>query len=69
MRVYLNKKGVDIFQGATLGDVLLAYSKRSFKLVKSGYLAVYDRFGFVTEPDGPASDGQQFFLRVAEKKL
>jgi hypothetical protein len=67
MKVYMNKKEIDIFQGATLWDVLLAYSKHSFKMATNGYLAVYDRFGFLTELDGPAMESQHFFLKVAPK--
>jgi hypothetical protein len=69
MRVYINRKVVDIFQGATLGDVVLAYSKRCFKMVMSGYLDVYDRFGYLTSVDGAVSDGQHFTLKVAKKKF
>jgi hypothetical protein len=68
MRVYINRKGIDIFTGATLRDVLLSYSKHCYKLVQNGYLAVYDRFGFITGTDGPVLDEQHFFLKVAEKK-
>jgi hypothetical protein len=64
MKVYLNGKEIIIFKGATLGDVVLASSKQSYKMLKSGYLGIYDRYGFLTESDGPAVEGQQFFLKI-----
>jgi hypothetical protein len=65
MVVYLNGKEVPIFRGATILDVVRAYSLISSKRLGSGYLAVYDRFGYRTEPDGPAMEGGHYFLRVA----
>ena len=65
MRVFINNTEVNIFYGATLKETIMAYSKTSYKKLKSGYLAVYDRFGFRTEMDGPVFEGQQFFLKVA----
>jgi len=65
MLIYLNGKQVSIFRGATIQDVVRAYSLTSSKRLGSGYLAVYDRFGHRTEPDGPAVEGGHYFLRVA----
>ena len=47
--------------------VVRAYSLTSSKRLLSGYLAVYDRFGYKTEPDGPAVEGGHYFLRVAAR--
>jgi hypothetical protein len=66
MKVTLNKNIIIIFKGATISDMVLAYSERSFKMLKSGKLCVYDRFGNLTEPDGPVYEGQLFFLKRAE---
>jgi hypothetical protein len=66
MKVTLNKSIITIFKGATISDMVLAYSERSFKMLKSGKLCVYDRFGNLTEPDGPVYEGQLFFLKRAE---
>ena len=66
MKVILNKNEINIFKGATISDIVLAYSKRSFKMMKEGKLCVYDRFGNLTEADGPAYEGQVFFLKRAE---
>jgi len=66
MKVYLNKTEIIIFKGARIGDMVLAYSERSHKMLKSGKLCVYDRFGNLTETDGPVYDGQVFFLKRAE---
>jgi hypothetical protein len=66
MKVTLNKNIITIFKGATISDMVLAYSERSFKMLKNGKLCVYDRFGNLTEPDGPVYEGQLFFLKRAE---
>lgn len=68
MNVFLNNKEITIFKGAVIKDIVLAYSKISFKRLKSGYLSVYDRFGFLTEPDGAVLDGQHFYLRITSKQ-
>ncbi len=66
MKVTLNKNEVVIFKGATVGDMVLAYSERSYKMLKNNKLCVYDRFGNLTEMDGPIYDGQVFFLKRVE---
>jgi hypothetical protein len=63
MKVTLNKSEIIIFKGAKISDLVLAYSERSYKMMKSGKLCVYDRFGNLTAFDGPVYDGQVFFLR------
>jgi len=68
MIVCINDKEITIFKGARLADAVLSYSKHSYKMVKSGYLAIFDRFGFLTEADGPALEGQHFFLKVIRKQ-
>jgi hypothetical protein len=66
MKVYLNKTEISIFKGARISELVLAYSQRSYKMLKSGKLCVYDRFGNLTETDGPVYEGQVFFLKRAE---
>lgn len=66
MKVFINKTEVIIFKGATLGEAVLAFSKQSYQLLKMGRLAVFDRFGNLTEPDGPVSEGQEFVIRPLE---
>ena len=68
MNVFVNDKRVDVFIGATLLDAARAYSLASSKRLASGYLALYDRFGYPTEPDGPAVEGGHYFLRVAGQR-
>jgi hypothetical protein len=67
VNVFLNDTEITIFKGAVIKDIVLAYSKTSYKRLKSGYLSVYDRFGFQTEPDGPVMEGQHFYLRITSK--
>ncbi|MFZ4546251.1 MAG: hypothetical protein ACOYN4_02385 [Bacteroidales bacterium] len=66
MIVTLNKHEISIFKGATISDLVLAYSERSHKMFLAGKLCVFDRFGNQTEPDGPVYNGQLFYLKRAE---
>ena len=66
MKVTLNNNEITIFKGATISEMVLAYSLRSHKMLQHGKLCVYDRFGNLTEPDGPVYDGQLFYLKRAE---
>ncbi len=66
MKVTLNNNEIIIFKGATISEMVLAYSLRSHKMLKNGKLCVYDRFGNLTEPDGPVYEGQLFYLKRAE---
>ena len=63
MKVYINQKEIAIFAGACILDALLAYSKDTWKQVSNGELSVYDRFGNLTDPDGPIQEGQQFTIK------
>ncbi len=67
MRITINKKELTIFKGAKLLDAVRAYSRMSAKKLESGYLALFDRYGFRTESDGPAREGGHYYLRVAGK--
>jgi len=66
MKVTLNKSEITIFKGAKISDLVLAYSERSYKMLVAGKLSVYDRFGNLTEIDGPVYEGQVFVLKRAE---
>ena len=66
MKVTLNKSEITIFKGAKISDLVLAYSERSYKMLVAGKLSVYDRFGNLTEIDGPVYEGQVFILKRAE---
>jgi len=65
MKVFINKTEVILFKGATLGDAVLAYSKQSYELLKTGKIVIIDRFGNRTEPDGPVDEGQKFVIKPA----
>jgi hypothetical protein len=67
MKVFLNNKELIVFKGATLGELVLFYSKTSFKKLKTGYLGIFDRFGYLTEPGGPAFEGGRYYLRIIKK--
>jgi hypothetical protein len=68
MKVFINNKEMVIFRGACIGDVLLMYSKRSLDMVRRGYFGVFDRFGNLTELDGPLTEGQRFTIKRLNQK-
>jgi len=63
MIVHINKRELVVFQGARLGDVVRIYSRRSLHMVMNGHYAVFDRFGNLTELDGPVRQGQIFTIK------
>ncbi len=63
MKVYINKKEIRIFQGARIRDAVLSCSPRLLKMVLAGRLTVHDRFGNLTELDGPLIEGQRLILK------
>jgi len=66
MKIIINKHEIELFKGATINDLVLKYSVRSYKMFIKNKLCIYDRFGNKTEPDGPVYDGQIFFLKRVE---
>ncbi|NVO19013.1 MAG: hypothetical protein HXX13_04900 [Bacteroidetes bacterium] len=62
MKVYINEQEIVIFAGACIKDAVIAYSVESWKRLKSTKMVVLDRFGNMTDPDGPMMDGQKFTL-------
>jgi hypothetical protein len=52
MKVYVNQKEVQVFDGATIKDAVLAYDKKAHEFLLNGKLAVHDRFGNLMENDG-----------------
>jgi hypothetical protein len=67
MKVYINEKEISVFTGARIQDAVLAYSPRSHRMVTVGILSVFDRFGNLTEPDGPLIEGQRFTLKITNQ--
>ncbi|MCK9220541.1 MAG: hypothetical protein PHF97_06210 [Bacteroidales bacterium] len=63
MKVRINRHAMEIFDGATVGDAILAHSQWSFRKMMEEKLIPYDRFGNVTEPGGAISEGQIIFLK------
>jgi len=63
MKVYINQEEIAIFAGARIQDAILACSADLWKQVSHGELSVFDRFGNLTDPDGPILDGQHFTLK------
>jgi hypothetical protein len=62
VKVFINNHQVIIFKGARIGDAVLALSKEAYRALQEGKLQVIDCFGNTTEPDGMASENQEFFL-------
>lgn len=63
MKVFVNGHEVRIFEGARIMDAIRAYSPRSSRQVEKGILIIFDKFGNLTEPDGPVNDGQLLTLK------
>jgi hypothetical protein len=63
MIVYINNTEINIFKGARIRDAILAYSLHTLKMVQTGKLSIFDRFGNLTEPDGPLIEGQRLTLK------
>ncbi|MEI6747562.1 MAG: hypothetical protein ACOYMF_10000 [Bacteroidales bacterium] len=58
MNVYINQKEIQIFDGATVRDAVLAYDKKAHEFLLKGKLAVHDRFGNLLENDGELTPNQ-----------
>lgn len=69
MKVWINKREMITFRGACLGDVLRLYSQRSLSMVRKGHFGVFDRFGYLTELDGPVAEGQHFMIKRINQSL
>jgi hypothetical protein len=67
MKVYINAKEISIFKGARIQDAVLTYSTRSHRMVITGTLSVFDRFGNRTEPDGPLIEEQRLTLKRTQQ--
>ena len=63
MIVFINDKELEIFMGARVQDAILAYSQKSFNLVQQGKMAIFDRFGNLTDLDGSLTNGQRLTLK------
>jgi hypothetical protein len=68
MKVFINTEVVQIFEGATLGDAIRAYSKEAWQKLMNGTLTVSDRFGNQTLPDGELKEGDRFTLTENHEK-
>jgi hypothetical protein len=59
MKIFINQKEIQVFDGATVKDAVLAYDKKAHEFLLNGKLAVHDRFGNLMENDGELTDEQQ----------
>ena len=67
MKVYINQEEIAIFAGARVKDAILAYSQEIWKKVSKGELEVNDRFGNLTDPEGPIQEGQHITLKRSKE--
>ena len=58
MNVNVNQKEIQVFDGATVKDAVLAYDKKAHEFLLKGKLAVRDRFDNLLENDGELTSGQ-----------
>ena len=63
MTVQMNDNKIDIFAGARVRDVLLKYSKESYRAALSETLTVVDKNENAVDLDGEVSDGQRLYTR------
>lgn len=68
MRIKLNDKEMEIFSGARVKDVVMKYSRWTWRQVRTGRKAVFDRYGHEVAPDGELSGGEDLSIRVPEKR-
>jgi hypothetical protein len=64
MKIFINQKEFQIFDGATVEDAVLAFDKTAHKLLVSGKLAVHDRYGHVIENDGQLTTEQYITIET-----
>jgi len=58
MKIFINQKEFQVFEGATVKDAVLAFDKKAHQLLLKGKLAVHDRYGHVLENDGELTTDQ-----------
>ena len=65
MKIRVNDKVVEIFNGARVGDVLLKFSKYEYREVSGGRKKVMDKYRNPVDLQGELSDAQQLYLSDA----
>lgn len=63
MIIYINNNKVEVFSGARVKDAVLAYSRKSYTMMLNEKLLAFDRFGNLTDTDGPLIEGQKLTLK------
>jgi hypothetical protein len=66
MIVFVNDTAVEIFRGARVRDVILAYSIDDYTALQKGKRLVRERMNYITEPDGPVVEGQHLSIESIE---
>jgi hypothetical protein len=64
MKIFINQKEVQVFNGATVKDAVLAYDRKAHEFLLKGKLAVHDRYGNLLESDGELNEEQQITLET-----
>ena len=66
MKVRINDRTVEIFEGARVGDVLRKFSPSEWKAVDSGKKKIVDRHGNTVSLNGGLSGGEK--LQIEENQ-
>jgi sulfur carrier protein ThiS len=66
MKVKINDRTVEIFEGARVGDVLRKFSPSEWKAVDSGKKKIVDRYGNTVSLNGELSGGEK--LQIEENQ-
>lgn len=67
MKVFIEDKEIEIYEGAKIENAVLVYSKEIYKLYMQDKIKILDRHGFETLPGGYINEGQKFTIeRIKE---
>ena len=65
MRLKVNRKTVEVFEGALVRHALLRYfALKGMDVSMVGHLAVFDRWGHEIDLDAPASQHEQIKFKI-----
>jgi hypothetical protein len=63
MKIRINDRDIDIFEGASLQDALRMYSPSELESVESSYKKIIDQDGNQVALDGELLEGDIFFIK------
>ena len=64
MKIRINGKTVELFDGARVMDALRKYSRADLESIKNKNKKIVDSHGHRLELDGELSEGDEFYIKV-----